>query len=347
MGKQWWKESVIYQIYPRSFKDSNGDGIGDLRGIIEKLDYLEFLGIDAIWLCPIFASPNVDNGYDISNYKEIMEEFGTMNDFDELLEEAHRRGIKIILDLVMNHTSDEHPWFQESRSSRENPKRDWYIWRDGKDGREPNNWKSIFEGSVWEFDEKTGQYYFHTFSKNQPDLNWENPEVRKALEEMVTWWIRKGIDGFRIDAISHIKKEPGFPDMPNPHGLDYVPADPYMTNVDGIEELLNEFSRNTFKKYGVMTVGEASGVTAEEAEKWVNEKTGFFNMIFHFDHTGLWKKSSDDGVDVVALKKALSRWQYALEGKGWNALFLENHDQVRSVSRWAMKAAFGRKVLKC
>lgn len=346
MGKQWWKESVIYQIYPRSFKDSNGDGIGDLRGIIEKLDYLEFLGIDAIWLCPIFASPNVDNGYDISNYKEIMEEFGTMNDFDELLEEAHRRGIKIILDLVMNHTSDEHPWFQESRSSRENPKRDWYIWRDGKDGQEPNNWKSIFEGSVWEFDEKTGQYYFHTFSKNQPDLNWENPEVRKALEEMVTWWIRKGIDGFRIDAISHIKKEPGFPDMPNPHGLDYVPADPYMTNVDGIEELLNEFSRNTFKKYGVMTVGEASGVTAEEAEKWVNEKTGFFNMIFHFDHTGLWKKSSDDGVDVVALKKALSRWQYALEGKGWNALFLENHDQVRSVSRWGDEGRFWKESAK-
>ncbi|MCM3054470.1 MULTISPECIES: alpha-glucosidase [Bacillaceae] len=332
MKKKWWKESVVYQIYPRSFKDSNGDGIGDLQGVVEKLDYLKRLGIDVIWLCPIYKSPNDDNGYDISDYQDILDEFGTMEDFEKLLDEAHKQGIKVIMDLVINHTSDEHPWFIESRSSRENSKRDWYIWRDGKDGKEPNNWKSIFEGSTWEYDEKTGQYYFHLFSKKQPDLNWENKEVRDTLKEMVCWWLDKGIDGFRIDAISHIKKQPGFPDMPNPDHLDYVDAMDYTRNVEGIDEWLSDFSKDTFKKYDIMTVGEANGVTIDDADRWVGEENGYMNMIFQFEHLSLWDKEVKKPLDVVALKKILSKWQKGLENVGWNALFLENHDQPRSVS---------------
>jgi len=207
--KKWWKESVVYQIYPKSFMDSNGDGIGDLQGILSKLDYLQDLGVDVLWLCPIYPSPNEDNGYDISDYQAIMKDFGTMDDFDKLLAEVHRRGMKLILDLVINHTSDEHPWFVESRSSRDNPKRDWYIWRKGKDGAEPNNWESIFGGSAWEYDETTGEYYLHLFTRKQPDLNWENEEVRRALYRMINWWLDKGVDGFRIDAITHIKEKTG------------------------------------------------------------------------------------------------------------------------------------------
>lgn len=210
MSKIWWKESVIYQVYPRGFMDSNGDGIGDLKGVTTKLDYLKELGIDVIWLCPMFKSPNDDNGYDISDYQDIMSEFGTLADFDELLAELHKRGMKLILDLVINHTSDEHPWFIESRSSKDNPKRDWYIWRDGKNGKAPNNWESIFSGPAWKYDEQTDQYFMHIFSERQPDLNWENPEVKDALYDMVNWWLEKGIDGFRVDAISHIKKNRAF-----------------------------------------------------------------------------------------------------------------------------------------
>ncbi|MGG5252704.1 glycoside hydrolase family 13 protein [Neobacillus sp. SM06] len=334
MNRIWWKESVVYQVYPRSFMDSNGDGIGDLKGVTTKLDYLKDLGIDVIWICPMYKSPNDDNGYDISDYQDIMDEFGTMADFDELLEEVHKRDMKLILDLVINHTSDEHPWFIESRSSKENPKRDWYIWRDGKDGKEPNNWESIFSGSAWKYDKETDQYFMHIFSERQPDLNWENPEVRKALEEMVNWWLEKGIDGFRVDAISHIKKEPGFPDMPNPKKLDYVPCFPYMMNVDGIDELLSEFTQNTIKNYDVMTVGEANGVGLEDADKWVGEENGYFNMIFQFEFLGLWDKDLKGTVDVRGLKKSLTKWQKGLEGKGWNALFIENHDQPRRVSTW-------------
>ncbi|MFP3121529.1 alpha-glucosidase [Ectobacillus funiculus] len=334
MEKKWWKESVVYQIYPRSFMDSNGDGIGDLKGILSKLDYLKELGIDVIWICPMYKSPNDDNGYDISDYQDIMEEFGTLADFDELLEEVHQRGMKLILDLVINHTSDEHPWFIESRSSKDNPKRDWYIWRDGKNGKEPNNWESIFSGSAWKYDEETEQYFMHIFSERQPDLNWENPEVRNALHDMVNWWLEKGIDGFRVDAISHIKKEPGFPDMPNPNNLDYVPCFPYMMNVEGIDTWLTELSQKTIKNYDVMTVGEANGVGIDDAEKWVGEENGHFNMIFQFEFLGLWDKDSEDLVDVRALKKALTKWQTGLEGRGWNALFIENHDQPRRVSSW-------------
>lgn len=334
MNKQWWKESVAYQIYPRSFMDSNGDGVGDIRGIITKLDYLKELGIDVIWICPMFKSPNDDNGYDISDYQDISEDFGTMADFDELLEEVHRRGMKLILDLVINHTSDEHPWFIESKSSKDNPKRDWYIWRAGKDGKEPNNWESIFSGSAWKYDERTNQYFLHLFSEKQPDLNWENKEVRNSLYDMVNWWLEKGIDGFRVDAISHIKKELGLPDMLNPEYLEYVPCFPKMMNVDGIDEFLTEFSQKTIKNYDIMTVGEANGVGLEDADKWVGEENGYFNMIFQFEFLGLWEKGTDGTVDVQALKKNLSKWQTGLEGLGWNALFIENHDQPRRVSSW-------------
>ena len=332
MNKVWWKEAVAYQIYPRSFMDSNGDGIGDLNGIILKLDYLKALGIDVIWVSPFYKSPNDDCGYDISDYKDIMDEFGTMEDFDRLLEEVHKRGMKLIADLVINHTSDEHPWFIESRSSVDHPKRDWYIWRDGKNGEEPNNWESIFSGSAWEYDENTGQYYMHLFSKKQPDLNWENAEVREALYEMVNWWLDKGIDGFRVDAISHIKKEEGLTDMPNPHGLKYVSSFDKHMNVEGIHPLLADLKANTFDKYDTMTVGEANGVKIEDAHLWVGEEEGKFNMVFQFEHLGLWKDNGDQGTDVRQLKKILTKWQKGLEGVGWNALYIENHDLARIVS---------------
>lgn len=335
MQKKWWKEAVAYQIYPRSFMDSNGDGIGDLQGIISKLDYLKDLGIDVIWICPIFKSPNEDNGYDISDYKDIMDEFGTMEDFDQLLEEVHNRGMKVIMDLVINHTSADHPWFIESRSSKDNPKRDYYIWVDPKeDGTEPNNWESIFGGSAWEYDEKTGQYYMHIFATKQPDLNWENPKVRQDLYEMVNWWLDKGIDGFRIDAISHIKKVLGFPDLLNPKGLRYVPSFEGHMNREGIHVFLEELKRETFDKYDIMTVGEANGVTPEDADLWVGAEKGKFNMVFQFEHLDLWGKNVDDMIDLPALKETFTTWQKGLEDVGWNALFLENHDQPRSVSTW-------------
>ena len=332
MNKVWWKEAVAYQIYPRIFMDSNGHGIGDLNGIILKLDYLKALGIDVIWVSPFYKSPNDDCGYDISDYKDIMDEFGTMEDFDRLLEEVHKRGMKLIADLVINHTSDEHPWFIESRSSVDHPKRDWYIWRDGVNGAEPNNWESIFSGSAWEYDENTGQYYMHLFSKKQPDLNWENAEVREALYEMVNWWLDKGIDGFRVDAISHIKKEEGLTDMPNPHGLKYVSSFDKHMNVEGIHPLLDDLKANTFDKYDIMTVGEANGVKIEDAHLWVGEEEGKFNMVFQFEHLGLWKDNGDQGTDVRQLKKILTKWQKGLEGVGWNALYIENHDLARIVS---------------
>ena len=332
MSKVWWKEAVAYQIYPRSFMDSNGDGIGDLNGIILKLDYLKSLGVDVIWVSPFYKSPNDDCGYDISDYKDIMDEFGTMEDFDRLLTEVHKRGMKLIADLVINHTSDEHPWFIESRSSLDNPKRDWYIWRDGKNGEEPNNWESIFSGSAWEYDENTKQYYMHLFSKKQPDLNWENAEVREALYEMVNWWLDKGIDGFRVDAISHIKKEPGLNDMPHLEGLKYVSSFEKHMNVEGIQPLLGDLKKNTFDKYDIMTVGEANGVKIEDAHLWVGEQEGKFNMVFQFEHLGLWKDNGDRGLNLGELKKILTKWQKGLEGIGWNALYIENHDLARIVS---------------
>ena len=334
MKKIWWKEAVAYQIYPRSFMDSNNDGIGDLQGIIEKLDYIKDLGIDVIWICPMYKSPNDDNGYDISDYKAIMDEFGTMEDFDELLDKVHKKDMKLIIDLVINHTSDEHEWFIESRSSKDNPKRDWYIWKDGKDNKEPNNWESIFKGSAWQKDEETDQYYLHVFSKKQPDLNWENEQVRCELYNTINWWLDKGIDGFRVDAISHIKKEEGFEDMPNPNNLKYVPSFDKHMNVSGIQKYLQELKNETFSKYDIMTVGEANGVTTKDCHEWVGEKEGKFNMIFSFDHLSLWDHHKDKSFDVYKYKKAMSKWQDVLHNKGWNALFLENHDQPRIVSNW-------------
>lgn len=332
MNKVWWKEAVAYQIYPRSFMDTNGDGIGDLNGIISKLDYLKDLGVDVIWVSPFYKSPNDDCGYDISDYCDIMDEFGTMADFDRLLKEVHQRGMKLIADLVINHTSDEHPWFIESRSSLDNPKRDWYIWRDAVNGEEPNNWESIFSGSAWEFDEATNQYYMHLFSKKQPDLNWENEEVRHALYDMVNWWLDKGIDGFRVDAISHIKKEDGLKDMPNPEGLKYVSSFDKHMNVEGIHPLLEDLKKNTFDKYDIMTVGEANGVKVEDADLWVGEEKGKFNMVFQFEHLGLWKDNGDRGKDIIGLKQILTKWQKGLANVGWNALYIENHDLARIVS---------------
>lgn len=330
----WWKELVGYQIYPRSFKDSNGDGIGDLKGIIEKLDYLKDLGIDLIWVSPFFKSPNDDNGYDISDYRDILEEFGTMKDFDNLLLETHKRGMKLIIDLVINHTSDEHPWFIEARESKDSPKRDWYIWREGKDNEEPNNWESIFKGSAWEKCEKTDEYYLHLFSKKQPDLNWENEEMRKEIYNMMNWWLDKGIDGFRVDAISHIKKVDGFPDMPNPDGKKYVDSFDMHMNIDGIQKYLKELKEETFAKYDIVTVGEANGVDAENSDEWVGSENGKFNMIFQFEHLKLWDYEGDTEFCPKAYKDVLNKWQVALENKGWNALFIENHDIPRSTSTW-------------
>lgn len=334
MEKNWWKEAVAYQVYPRSFNDSNNDGIGDLPGMVEKLDYLKDLGIDVIWLSPMYKSPNDDNGYDISDYQDIMEEFGTMEDFNHLLSEIHKRGMKLILDLVVNHTSDEHPWFIESRSSKDNPKRDWYIWADPKpDGSEPNNWESIFNGSTWEYDDTTKQYYFHLFSKKQPDLNWSNPDVREAVFKMMNWWFEKGIDGFRVDAITHIKKTFEAGDLPVPKGKQYAPAFDVDMNQPGIQDWLQEMKDKSLSHYDIMTVGEANGVNPDNAKEWVGEKEGKFNMIFQFEHLGLWS-TGDSKFDVLSYKNVLNRWQKQLEGIGWNALFIENHDQPRRVSTW-------------
>ena len=336
--KAWWKEAVIYQIYPRSFADSNGDGIGDLNGITAHLDYLETLGIDVIWLSPVYKSPNDDNGYDISDYRDIMDDFGTMEDFDRLLAEAHRHHIRIVMDLVVNHTSDEHAWFIESRSSRENPHRDYYIWKEPKDGKEPNNWGAWFGGSAWELDEHTGMYYLHCFSRKQPDLNWENPKVRDEVFDMMNWWCEKGIDGFRMDVISMISKDPSFPDGPVEDGL-YGSLAPYVCNGPHVHEYLQEMNRRVLSHYDLLTVGEAAGVTIEEAQKYANNDGTELGMVFQFEHVELVKgpigKWSDQKPKLRDFRRVMNKWQYELEGKAWNSLFLDNHDQPRVVSRFA------------
>lgn len=332
--RTWWKEAVCYQIYPRSFKDSNGDGIGDINGITEKLDYLKELGIDVIWVSPIFESPNDDNGYDISDYQEIMRDFGTMEDFDRLLYEVHARDMKLILDLVINHTSDEHSWFVESKKSKDNEFRDWYIWKDGKGDKEPNNWASIFEGSAWEYDATTNQYYMHVFSRKQPDLNWENENMRQAIYNMVNWWLDKGIDGFRVDAISHIKKSFDKGDLPGADKLGYAESFEGHMNQPGIQEHLQELKENTFDKYDIMTVGEANGVTIEDSDEWVGEENGKFNMVFQFEHLNLWDHNVGKSFNIKGYKDVLNSWQKGLENKGWNALFIENHDRQRVSSTW-------------
>jgi oligo-1,6-glucosidase len=338
MDKIWWKESVVYQIYPRSFKDSNGDGIGDLKGIISKLDYLKNLGINIIWLSPVYQSPNDDNGYDISNYQDIMDDFGTMEDFDLLLSEAHQRNIKIIMDLVVNHTSDEHPWFVESRKSIDNPYRDYYIWREGKNGAEPNNWGSWFGGKAWEYDKNTDMYYLHIFSKKMPDLNWDNPRVRDEIYQMMTWWLDKGIDGFRMDVISLISKNTELPDGDTNGGL-YGDLGPFCIHGPHVHEYLKDLNRKVLSKYDIMTVGEAIGVTLEEAKKYAGYDSQELNTVFQFEHTenlinGKYGKWSDNRVSLIELKMVFDKWQKGLEGKSWNCLFWSNHDQPRAVSRY-------------
>lgn len=336
MKKTWWKESVIYQIYPRSFMDSNGDGIGDIKGITGKLDYLKYLGIDIIWLSPVYQSPNDDNGYDISDYRSIMSEFGTMDDFDEMLEEAHKRNIRIVMDLVVNHTSDEHEWFIESRKSKENPYRDYYIWRESKDAAAPpNNWGSCFGGPAWEYDAATDMYYLHLFSKKQPDLNWDHPMVRKEVFDMMTWWCEKGIDGFRMDVISMISKTKDMPDG-EVHDL-YGDFAPYCVHGPNVHKYLQEMNEQVLSKYDIMTVGETSGVTPEQAKLYAGEDTNELNMVFQFEHVesdGKYGKWTDEQIPLTTLKKLLSRWQTELYGKAWNSLFWDNHDQPRAVSRF-------------
>lgn len=345
--KQWWKESVVYQIYPRSFADSNGDGIGDLNGITEHLDYLQDLGVDVIWLSPVYQSPNDDNGYDISDYQAIMSDFGTMEDYDRMLSEAHKRGIKIVMDLVVNHTSDEHQWFVESKKSKDNQYRDYYIWKEGKNGKEPNNWGGCFGGSAWEYDKETDMYFLHCFSKKQPDLNWENPQVRKEVFDMMSWWCEKGIDGFRMDVISMISKDPAFPDGEVRNGL-YGDNGPFVCNGPHVHEYLREMNQEVLSKYDIMTVGEAAGVTIEEAKKYAGETTGELNMVFQFEHVELGDhrigKWSAKEVPLKDLREAMNRWQINLEGKAWNSLFWDNHDQPRAVSRFGDDSPMYREV---
>ena len=339
MNEKWWKNAVVYQIYPRSFKDSNGDGIGDLEGIYEKLDYLAELGIDVIWMSPVYKSPNDDNGYDISDYQDIMDDFGTMADFDRVLAKAHSLNIKIMMDLVVNHTSDEHKWFIESKKSKDNPYHDYYMWADpDKNGNPPNRWESCFSGSAWEYVESVGQFYLHSFSRKQPDLNWDNPKVREEVFKMMTWWCDKGIDGFRMDVISMISKYPGLPDGPE-NGNGYTGN----TSCDGpnIHKYLREMNEKVLSKYRLITVGECPGVNAEQAKKYANIDGSELDMIFQFEHVsgsalkpchhGKW---DGEAMTMPELRANFTKWQKDLEGCAWNSLFLSNHDQPRCVSRF-------------
>ena len=337
MEKKWWKESVVYQIYPKSFKDSNGDGVGDIRGIIQKLDYLKELGVNVLWISPMLESPQDDNGYDISDYRRIYKEYGTMEDYEELLSEAHKRDIKILMDLVVNHTSDEHNWFVESRKSKDNPYRDYYIWKDPVNGKEPNNWGGAFGGSAWEYDPQTQMYYLHLFSKKQPDLNWENEKVRQEVYDMMTFWCEKGIDGFRMDVISMISKDQAFPDGEMNNSL-YGDFGPYCVHGPRVHEFLQEMNREVLSRYDIMTVGETSGVTIEEAQKYAGEAGKELNMVFQFEHvdngSGDYGKWTTEKYDFKEFKRIMIKWQEELQGKAWNSLFLGNHDQPRSVSRF-------------
>ena len=339
--KDWWKNSVVYQIYPRSFKDSNGDGFGDLPGVIEKLDYLKELGIDVIWLSPVFDSPQDDNGYDIRDYRSVYAGFGTNEDMEELIAQAHKRGIKVVMDLVVNHTSDEHVWFVESRKSRENAYSDYYIWKDPKaDGSEPNNWGSSFCGSAWEYSEQRGQYFLHFYSRRQPDLNWENPKVRKEVYDLMKFWMEKGADGWRMDVIASISKEQDFPDYPEEEGRKYYTGK-YHSNGPRLHEFIQEMNREVLSKYDCMTVGEAPGSTPEVARLFTDPDRKELNMIFTFEHMNIDRvpgavnrKWALKPFDLRELKRVMSDWQYKLAGRGWNALYFENHDQPRVISRW-------------
>ena len=351
--KNWWKNSVVYQIYPRSFKDSNGDGFGDLQGVIEKLDYLKELGIDVIWLSPVFDSPQDDNGYDIRDYRSIYGRFGSNEDMEELINKAHDRDIKIVLDLVVNHTSDEHAWFVESRKSKDNEYSDYYIWKDPKeDGSEPNNWGSSFCGSAWEYCEERGQYYLHFYSKKQPDLNWENPEVRQEVYDLMKFWMEKGADGWRMDVIASISKDQNYPDYPEEDGRKYYTGK-YHSNGPRLHEFIHEMNREVLSKYDCMTVGEAPGSTPEVARLFTDPTREELNMIFTFEHMNIDRilgsvnrKWALKPFDLRDLKRVMSEWQTKLYGRGWNALYFENHDQPRVISRWGNDTVYREKCAK-
>ncbi len=334
--KTWWKEAVVYQIYPRSFNDSNGDGIGDLPGIIQKLDYIQSLGVTVIWLCPIYQSPNDDNGYDISDYYQIMKEFGSMADFDALLAGVHERGMKLIMDIVPNHTSDEHKWFTESKKSKDNPYRNYYIWQEGIPDQKPNNFPSFFTGSAWQFDENTQSYYLHYFSKKQPDLNWENPKVREEIFNIMHYWFKKGIDGFRMDVISLISKQTDFPDTKSDVFTEIISK--YYANGPRVHEFLKEMNKEVLRKYDCMTVGEGPGITLGNALNYVSEDREELQMIFHFGHmyidNGPGGKYDPIPYNLVDMKNVFTAWDEKLKNKGWGAIFLGNHDFPRIVSRF-------------
>jgi oligo-1,6-glucosidase len=346
MADPWWKSAVVYQIYPRSFADSNGDGIGDLAGITGRLDYLAALGVDVLWLSPIYPSPQDDNGYDISDYTGIDPVFGSLADFDELLAGVHARGLKLVMDLVVNHTSDEHPWFAESRSSKDSPKRDWYVWRPAREGMgagdpgaEPNNWGSFFSGPAWEFDRATEEYYLHLFSRKQPDLNWDNPEVRDAVHTMMRWWLDRGVDGFRMDVINMISKDPRLPDGHVPVGGLYGDGGPHFLCGPRNHEYLQEMHRQVFadRDGQFLAVGEMPGVTVDEARLFTDAGRGELDMVFQFEHMNVDHGASKwDPVpfDLRLLKASLGRWQAGLAERGWNSLYWNNHDQPRIVSRF-------------
>jgi len=346
-GREWFKSAVVYQIYPRSFADSDGDGVGDLRGIISRLDYLHNLGVDVVWLSPVYRSPQDDNGYDISDYQDIDPVFGDLAALDELLNGLHARGMKLVMDLVVNHTSDEHPWFVESASSRDNPKRDWYWWRPprpgaepGTPGAEPNNWGSAFSGPAWEYDPSSGEYYLHLFSKKQPDLNWENPEVRAAVYDMMNWWLDRGVDGFRMDVINFISKDPRLPDGPRAEGMLYGDGGPHYISGPRIHEFLQEMHQEVFagRDKDLLTVGEMPGVTVEDALLFTDPSREEVDMVFQFEHVALDQEGGNKWrpkkLVLTDLKKSLGRWQDALGERGWNSLYWGNHDQARAVSRF-------------
>jgi oligo-1,6-glucosidase len=346
LAAAWWQRAVVYEVYPKSFADSNGDGIGDLQGVIQRLDHLTDLGVDVLWLAPIYPSPWADGGYDISDYCNIDPRFGALADFDELLAACHQRGLRLIIDLVPNHTSDEHPWFRESRSSRDSAKRDWYWWRPPRrgctpdePGAEPNNWRSEFYESAWQFDPGTGEYYLHLYSHKQPDLNWENPRLRHSIYDTMRWWLDRGVDGFRIDVINKISKDPALPDVAVEPGERYGNGRPHYVNGPRVHEFLQEMHREVLAPYGdrIMTVGETSGTTVEDGRRYTDPARHELNMIFAFEHVRLDQGRHKFDVlplDLVALKAIMARWQSGLADVGWNSLYWENHDQPRVVSRW-------------
>ena len=337
MKKNWWKESVVYQIYPRSYKDTSGNGLGDIDGIIEKLEYIKSLGVDIIWLCPIYESPNDDNGYDISDYRKISDDFGGDKAFDRLLAAIHKCGLKLIMDLVANHTSDEHYWFEEAKKSRENPYHDYYVWKKGTPKTLPNNWQSVFSGSAWKWNEKTEEYFLHLYTQKQPDLNWENSKVREEIYSIIDFWLAKGVDGFRMDVISMISKRLAFEDVPENMPIVEV-MEKFYSNGPRVHEFIKEMNQKVLSKYDIVTVGEGPGINLENALNYVSEAEKELNMVFHFDHLfidyGPKGKYDPIPIDFILFKKIFSQWDNLLANKGWNSIFLGNHDFSRIVSRF-------------